>query len=291
MTTYQIENDSMIATFTEKGAECCRLYNKDTKIDYLWDADENYWGRHAPILFPIIGKLKDNTYQYQHHTYTLNGHGFARDKVFRLFRQDEDMISFVLEDDDDTYAHYPFHFRLKVTYKLEKTKMHVYYQVDNIDNKPLYFSVGGHPAFNVPLQHGEWRDYRLTIKPNAQQLRYYVSGTLIDGQHSIKETLPFDWRLDHRAFERDAMIYETPGDTSVILSNIHDDHGVTVHYNDIPYVGIWSPYPTEAPFICIEPWWGMADTLDADGDITHKKGIITLSPDDYWSGTYSIECY
>lgn len=291
MANYVIENDVMRAEFTDKGAECCRLYNKETKLEYLWDADPKFWGRHAPVLFPIVGKLKDNHYQYNGQTYELSGHGFARDMTFDLFKQEEDMISFLLTDNDETYQHYPFHFRLKVTYQLKDTKLHVFYQVENLDNKEIYFSIGGHPAFNVPLKEGTWQDYRLTIKPISQQCRYYVDGVLIDDNQTIKEELPFDWRLTHDLFKNDALIYETPGDTTITLSNRLDKHGVTVEYQHVPYVGIWSPYQTEAPFVCIEPWWGMADTTSTDGKIEHKKGIIKLDVNDYWSGTYSIDCY
>lgn len=286
---YTIENERLIATFDTKGAECTRLYDKTTHVNYLWNGDERYWGRHAPVLFPIVGKLKENKYQYQGKIYELSGHGFARDKEFSLFRQSETMISFVLEADEATKRVYPFDFRLKITYTLSETTLTVAYQVDNLsESSPLYFSIGGHPAFNIPLQAGNFEDYRLTIKTEANSKRYYVAGVLIDEAQTEDAELPFHKKMTHDLFKNDALIYQTKGKTEVTLSNVVDDASITLHYQDIPYVGIWSPYPTKAPFICLEPWWGMADTTQSTQQLEEKKGIMCVKANDFWRNEYAI---
>lgn len=288
---YRIENDTMIAEFSTKGAECHRLYNKKTNIDYLWSGNEQFWARHAPILFPIIGRLKHNTYIFDEKSYEMNAHGFARDSIFTVFRQTKTMISFVLKSDEKTKENYPFDFSLKITYTLVDNELNVSYQVDNHGPQPMYFNIGGHPGFNIPYNGGDFSDYRLTMKTETPCSRYFVSEDGLIQTDPVLTDAPFDLRLTHDLFEHDALIYQTEGETSIYLHHIHDKHYIELYYDHIPFVGIWSPYPKRAPFVCIEPWFGMADKEDTTGNFIHKAAIQKVDSHDYWRCQYTIKCY
>ena len=288
---YRIENDELIAEFKSLGAECQRLYSKKTKTEFLWSGDKAYWRRHAPILFPIIGRLKENVYHYEGKTYSMSSHGFARDSEFEVFAQSKEMISFVLKANEETKKVYPFDFALKITYRLVASKLEVSMQVDNMGTSNLYFNIGGHPGFSIPYHGGQFEDYRLTIKSEEPANRYFVTKEGFIASQSKEEELPFDLQLTHDLFAHDALIYRTTGATKIYLHHCNDSRYIEVGYDKLPFVGIWSPYPKKSPFVCIEPWVGMADTEDSDGQLCHKVAIQKVAPNDYWRKQYYIQIH
>lgn len=290
---YKIENDYLLAEFNTLGAECTRIYDKENEIEYLWHADAKYWGRHAPVLFPIVGKLKDNAYFYEENKYQLSQHGFARDKEFTLFRQEQKMISFYLESDEETLAKYPFKFRLKITYTLSNRSLDVSYQIDNLsDDSVLYASVGGHPAFNIPfLPNTNFEDYRLTIKNPAQELELFpLEGPHVNQEKACLVKKPFNEQLTHDLFKNDALIYATDGPTEIEL--YHKDYPqkkIVLAYNHFDFIGIWSPYPKEAPFVCLEPWLGIADVIKTNQKLEEKFKIKKIVANDFYRAHYSLK--
>lgn len=285
---YTLKNSQVTVQVDTFGAEMHSIEHEG--MEYLWQADPKFWGRHAPVLFPIVGKLKNGSYRYADKTYQMSGHGFARDNEFELIRATQDELVFELHENEDSLNHYPFHFNFRVSYKLSANKIRVRYDVKNEDEKFMSFGVGAHPAFNVPLENGKFEDYQLTIKPDVARTFIPLdvpTGTIkVDERKEVTvSTLP----LTRALFEQDALVYSSSDEMSVSLTNSIDDHGVTVSWKDMPYFGLWSPYPSEAPFVCIEPWCGIADDQNTDGDLITKFGINELAPDGKFSCEYTIE--
>ena len=151
--SWTIENDKVKATINTKGGELASLILKETEVEYIWQADPEFWGRHAPVLFPIVGKLIDNTYTYEGKSYTMGQHGFARDKEFFLIEQTESLIKVGLKSDDSTREVYPFDFELILSFELNEDNLICGYNVKNTSEDVMYFGIGGHPAFNIPLDN------------------------------------------------------------------------------------------------------------------------------------------
>lgn len=289
MTTLQIENQELIATFDEKGAELISLKAKETGLEYIWHGDPTFWGRHAPVLFPIVGRLKEDQYKYKGQTYPMSQHGFARDQVFEIAEHTKERIAFRLMSSADTKAIYPFDFELILSYELTVSGLMVYYQVNNPGTESLYFAIGGHPAFNVPLEEGlDFEDYYLHFSPQKSRAKIPLKGAYIQLAEKTLGQTNIDMQLSRSLFEHDAMIYETKGLNSISIQSDKSPHSVTLTYNDMPYVGIWSPYPQAAPFVCIEPWCGIADTVDASGELTEKYGINCLAAQETFKQKYCI---
>lgn len=287
MTTVNLSNDVLNIAIQKFGAELHAI-QKDG-IEYLWQGNPDFWARQAPILFPIVGKLKNGTYTFENETFKLGGHGFARDQAFELIEKDADKVVFELRANRETLAVYPFEFRLRVTYVLKGHDLTVKWEVKNLDEKDLYFGIGAHPAFNVPLENGSFEDYQLSISPAKS--RQFIplnpeTGVLDLTQKAVLNQSQFNLRRD--LFKQDALIFETPEATEVLLSNTKDDRSVKIAWDNMPFVGLWSPYPADAPFVCIEPWCGIADDANTDGDLTTKYGINTLAHGKKFKASYTI---
>ncbi|KAF1298044.1 aldose epimerase [Enterococcus sp. JM4C] len=287
--TVTIENAQLIATIAESGAELISLKSKETGIEYIWQGDPQFWGRHAPVLFPFVGKLKEDSYTYQGKTYSMGQHGFARDMDFTVLNQGAESVSLSLKSTEETRKNYPFDFELVITYELGGEGITTHYQVENTGKEEMFFAIGGHPAFNVPLEEGlTFEDYYMAFSPQKSRLRLPLAGPFIDfDQRTIGQTNT-NLALNHQLFEQDALIYETKGLNAYSIRSEKSCHSVTLSYKDMPYVGIWSPYPKEAPFVCIEPWCGVADTLSTTGNLIEKFGINQLAANELFKTKYSI---
>lgn len=286
----QLKNDQLEVSFDSLGAELQSI--KKDGLEYLWQADKAFWARHAPILFPIVGKLKNGHYHVgeDETSYEMGGHGFARDSEFALIHEDHNDLAFELSSNETTKVNYPFDFDLKVSYHLKENQLKIRYQVENNDEKTMYFGVGAHPAFNVPIDKGSFEDYMLTIFPLEERIFIPLdapSGMIqLDGRKEVQvHQLP----LQRELFKGDALVYSSSPEMEVTLTNHLDSHSVKMSWEGMPYFGLWSPYPAEAPFVCIEPWCGIADDGNTDGDLTNKFGINSLEPAETFSCEYTIE--
>jgi galactose mutarotase-like enzyme len=285
-----LENQQLQITVDSHGAELHHIVKGG--VEYLWQADKAYWARHAPVLFPIVGKLKNGSYHIgeDETEYKMGGHGFARDNEFELIRAEEDELVYELTQNEDTLNKYPYYFSFKITYKLIGNKVRVRYHVKNEDEKIMYFGVGAHPAFNVPLAQGSYEDYTLTINPLEDRTFIPLdppTGLLsMDDKEEVQvHSIP----LTHDLFKNDALVYTSSPETEVTLTNSLDDRSVSVTWKDMPFFGLWSPYPAEAPFVCIEPWCGVTDDDGTDGDISTKFGINELEPEGRFECEFTIE--
>lgn len=284
-----IENNQLIAIIAEHGAELQSLKSKENGIEYIWNGNPEYWGKHAPVLFPIIGALKNDEYRYRGKTYTMSKHGFARDLDFDVLDQEEDKVSFILSSTPETKKNYPFDFALIIHYELGGEGLTIRYEVQNKGEDEMFFSIGGHPAFNVPLEEGlSFEDYYLAFSPRKSRLILPLNGLYIDMDQRTLGQTNTNLALKHEMFSNDAVIYETKGLNAISICSEKSAHSVTLTYKDMPYVGIWSPYPKESPFVCIEPWVGIADTMDASGELVEKLGIQQLAAHEIFQTKYAI---
>lgn len=277
MALVQLSNEFLEVAIHPLGAELQFLRHKGNGIQYLWHGDPAYWGKHSPILFPVVGGLKDQQYRYQNKVYAMGRHGFARERTFTRVNQSSDNeVIFTLTADESSLAVYPFRFVLDMVYTLQDDSLTVTYRVHNVDDKPMYFSIGAHPAFAVPFVPGSrFEDYYLRFAETENTGIWPLSD---DG---LLKTAPIPFlqhtqelALNKSLFVKDALVFKTLRSTSMSLLHRNSEHGLTMEYNGFPYMGIWST--KQADFVCIEPWCGIADSTDASGDITQKEGIQQL---------------
>lgn len=282
-----LENDIVIAKIVNQGAELISVIYKKTGVEYIWQADPKHWARHAPILFPFVGKLKEDQYRYQGNSYKMGQHGFARDQHFTVVRQDQTTVALMLKSDEKSRAVYPFDFELMLTYTLSENTISVSYQVTNSAEGPLYFSIGGHPAFNCPLVPGKERsDYHLRFDQVEATEVHYLTDGLFAGP--IEPFTGDVLTLPENRFDRDALVFKSLRSNSVSLMDNEHKQWLTFNFEGFPYLGIWSKSRT-SPFVCIEPWYGIADQADHDGDITKKEGIMKLEGSGQFECSYTLE--
>ncbi len=286
-----LANDHCRATFAAHGAELTSLATPATGLEYVWPADPAVWGRHAPVLFPIVGRLPDDTYLHQGRPYRLGQHGFARDQEFIVLRHTADELACRLTDSAETRAVYPFAFELTITYTLRGSVLAVRWDVRNPADAPedLLFSIGAHPAFRCPLRPGErFEDYYFEFDHPVTLDRHLLRGGLRTGETAPvlrrATTLPLTYEL----FADDALVFEHYDFTRLALRTHGAPHFVQLRFDGFPYLGLWTKGPGAA-FVCIEPWHGVASPVGPPQELRDKEGILTLGPGQAFAATYSIE--
>lgn len=268
MAIFTIENNYLKASLNPFGAELQSLIKKQNQEELIWQADENYWPRHAPILFPIVGRLIDNTYEYQGAKYQMNQHGFARDSVFQVEKHTQTEIVFLLVENTTTLAQFPFKFEFRISYFLENDTLTQFFSITNTDNKTMYCSFGGHPAFNANPISG----FQIKFDPvQSNQKCYLLKNGCINTRAKAFEMDKIV--LNESLFDADALIFENTDNMVITLMN-KSTPIVAIATCDMPYLGIWSK--PKAPFVCIEPWQGWADLDTHKGDIKLKSGIVAI---------------
>lgn len=291
---YNIENDYFKVEISTKGAELQSVFSKQLGVELLWQGDVNFWGKRSPVLFPIVGGLKNGTYEYEGKKYQLPRHGFARDLEFEFLPTNpmlkETMASFVLRSNANTYQNYPFDFEFEVMYTLLEDSLMMNFKVQNTNSQmPLYVSYGAHPAFNVPIfPNTNFEDYSLVFNKNEKAGIYPLT---TEGLIK-KNELPFFKRnnkikLSKELFYNDALVFKNlQSDRIKVLHNNTKAGFEFLFVGDFKYFGIWSA--KDAPFVCLEPWAGIADTEKSNGKIINKEGIIELIPGKQSSAMWSI---
>ncbi len=273
-----LENDILKIAVDTHGAELSSIYRKDERREMLWQGDPEYWGRKSPVLFPVVGKYRDCKTTYNGVEYTLGQHGFARDSEFTLLEKTENKISFELTSSEETLKKYPFKFRLICSFELANDKIIVGWNVENIDDKTIYFSIGAHPAFYC--NKGE-----TVLTMNGENIKYNLLNA--DGLYTAqKYDVANSFVLHDKIFDNDALVIENSGVNEISLIN-NDKKYLTVKF-DAEVFGIWSPAKKNAPFVCIEPWYGRCDAEDFEGDITQREWGNTLAVGEKWYKEYEI---
>ncbi|EAC2769659.1 aldose 1-epimerase family protein [Listeria monocytogenes] len=285
----KLENEVLLVEMKTAGAELTRIFHKDTGLEYLWNADSKFWGRHSPVLFPTVGRLVEDTYLVDGKLYHLGQHGFARDRDFQVIEQTEKSVRFELDADEDSLAVYPYKFKLSIIYTIEKNTVAVSYEVENTDNKRIYFSIGAHPAFNLPLTDGTtFEDYYLDFgtEENLETLCLegpYRSGEIKKVVDKPAQYLPLSYDL----FKNDALIFEALKQKEMTIKSDKTPHFVKVSFPEFPFVGVWTAKPG-TPFLCIEPWYGIADGAGESVELRDKAGIEHLEPEAVFASEYEI---
>lgn len=287
--TITLHNALLSVRIHRKGAELCSVQHSNG-LQYMWQAGKE-WPKHSPVLFPIVGTLVNNSFLYEGKSYSLPRHGFARDMEFTPTRLSETMVKFTLCSNTKTLEEYPFPFRLHLQYELHEDTISCNYEVENTGDSDMYFSIGGHPAFAVPLQAGEqYSDYQLRFSKTEPLLRWKLDNGLL-GNDTIPvagqagNTLP----LHPALFYEDAIVLKGLKSETVSLVNADATHGIHFRIAEFPHLGIWGA--KDAPFVCIEPWCGHADPVNHTQDITKKPGIEQLSAGGFWQRSWAARFF
>lgn len=284
-----LENEFLTIKAKCEGAELISIFSKKDNMEYLWQGDTNYWRFHAPICFPIIGSLVEDTCFVDSSPYNMTVHGFARDMNFDIYKQESDSVSFILKSNDETLKKYPYKFSLIINYKLINNKLTVSYEVKNDDNKEIYFSIGAHTAFNCPLNPDlKLEDYYLSFKDEEKVEPFLLSGGFLLNKKKVLYEKTNKIHVSKELFQNDVIILENLKNKEITIGTDKNDHYVTVSFKDFPYFAIWSK-PTGAPFICIEPWFGLPDVAGQSIELKNKKAIQRLGGKEVFKCSYEIK--
>jgi galactose mutarotase-like enzyme len=288
---FQLENETLRVVIDAKGAELKSIFHKEFALEYMWNADPKYWAKSSPVLFPIVGALKTNTYFYNGKSYTLPRHGFARDKTFEVTAQQADAITFSIKSDAETLPVYPFPFALSIHYKLANDSLTVTYEVMNTGKGDMFFSIGAHPAFKVPLVQGTaYDDYKLIFEKAETAPRWPISKEgLIEREPEPLLDNTNELPLTKDLFGKDALVFKHLQSQAVRLQSDKTTHGLQFSFPNFPYLGLWAA--PGADFVCIEPWCGIADSVDTDQQLEHKEGMIHLEPATAFSVQWHAQFY
>lgn len=276
-----INSNKYSASIKSEGAELFEF--KKDNINYIWIIDENYWDKTSPVLFPIVGRLKNDSYTLNGKEYNLPRHGFARNFKFEVVEKFENSVVFSLNENEETLKVFPFEFELQIKYALENNKLTISYKVINHSNEKMPFNIGAHPAFSIP---SNFEEYSLLFEREEVLESHHLENELFNGKsiqiNSEKEKISLNYSL----FEKDALVFKhiKSNEISVLKSN---NPYIKVNFEGFPFLGIWTK--PNAPFICIEPWTGHADMYNATGNIFEKESIQTLEPKETFKCSFRIE--
>ncbi|MBF9141371.1 aldose epimerase family protein [Hymenobacter properus] len=287
---YTLENSTCRASFAAHGAELTSLVTRADNLEYVWPGDPAVWARHAPVLFPLVGRLPDDVYHYEGRDYKLPQHGFARDQEFAVLRHDATELVFRLQHDETTQAIFPFAFELTITYTLREAQLTVRWDVRNpAANQPLLFSIGGHPAVRCPLLPGEaFEDYYFEFDHPVTLERHLLRGGLLTGATAPVLNHAQELPLSYELFADDALVFKHYDFTNLTLRTRKSAHFVRFRFDGFPYLGLWTKGPG-AGFVCVEPWHGVASPTGEPGELRDKEGIMTLEPGQVFTAAFSIE--
>lgn len=288
-----LENDRIRIGVAEHGAELCSIYDKKRGHEVVWQADPAYWNRHAPVLFPFVGKVSGGVYRFHDTEYPMGQHGFARDMEFALEEVTDDSVRFALESDKETLRRYPFRFKLAITHRIEGNKVFVEWEVTNPSREEnLYFSIGGHPAFNCPADEGQRKDQYYIWFGGKDTLTYIMLDPVAEaadakkpGTLTLKDSMmPVTMDL----FDNDAFIFDGGQIEKIALCYPDKTPYVTIECKGFPSFGVWSKPHSDAPYICLEPWIGRVDNKGFTGELPEKFGEQCLAPGGTFKAVYSI---
>ena len=280
--TTTISNSNVTAQIKHLGAELFSLKSNQNK-EYIWEGNPVFWGKHSPILFPIVGSLKNNNYQYDEKEYRLSRHGFAREMKFELIEKTEESATFSLVSTNDTKKVYPFDFELQICYSLEENTLNINYKVINKNDFEMPFSIGAHPAFAL---NGDFENYSLEFQQDEILEYYLLEKELISNNSNEIFLKNRQLSLNYKLFENDALVFKRLESKSItILQNANPI--LKVNFSNFPNLGIWTVQ--NAPFLCIEPWFGYSDTLNEYEKFSKKEGIQLLKKNEIFNSNFNIE--
>ncbi len=287
----RISNGLLTVSVKHKGAELESLFSHATNIDYMWGADAAFWGKSSPVLFPIVGALKDGSFTYEGKSFHLSRHGFARDREFLLEVQEPHRLVFLLKSDEASLKFYPFSFEFRIIYTLDQFALSVSYDVGNLTDGPMFFSVGAHPAFKVPLTNlTSYEDYFLKFGKKETKERWSVTSEGLIDKISYpflndEDVLP----LTRELFYNDALVFKGLESNTISIRSHKHTNGIDFSFTGFPFFGIWAA--PDADFVCLEPWCGIADSVTHNGLLEEKEGMVQLTPGATWQRGWEVKCY
>lgn len=286
---YFLENDNLKISADTHGAELHSIRGKKQDTEFLWSGDERFWKYHAPHLFPIIGKVIDSKYKVEGKTYEIPAHGIARISDFMFVGSTENSLTFELKYSEELLKVYPYKFSLQVKYILEGSSVITEYKVINLDDKNIYFSIGGHPAFMCPIDKNDkledcYLEFNKIEKTEAMLINkdVYIS---YNRKEYLNNTniLP----LSKELFEKGLFIFDRLKSDKIAIKSKNNNKFLCVEFKGFPYVGMWSR-ETGSPFICIEPWFGHPDYEDFMGEFKDKEGCIKVKINESFNCSYKF---
>lgn len=294
MGIHTIENEQLKVVIADHGAELVSIFDKEKKRELIWQADPAYWGRHAPVLFPNVGQYYEKHFTWQGKEYIEGQHGFARDMEFACVAENAAAVTHRLTSDEDTRKRYPFDFSLEITHCLEGNRVNVQWKVVNQGQTSMYFTIGGHPAFNLPIEEGtDFEDYFLLFEKGKTELQYILIDTDFGTANpDVIYTMPLQeqkYRLQKNMFDRDALIFDHGQITYAGLALPDGKPYIAISCEGFSNFGIWSK--PGAPYVCLEPWCGRTDNTGFQDEISQKQGIIALDGGKTFEKSYDIIVY
>lgn len=287
---YTIKNDKIEVSVEDLGAQM-RSIKDATGKEYLWQGDEKYWNDSAPNLFPYIARLTEGKYILKGRTYEMPKHGFLRNSVLKLKEKTQTKMVFSLTDSEETYKMYPYHFEIKVKYELFENELKVSYNVANKDKKVMYFGVGGHPGFQVPVEKElSFEDYFIEFAKGTDVKRVGMSeDCFVTGKD---EAFPLEENrrlyLHHNLFDDDAIILKD-APSKVVLASEKGSARIEMETSHLEYLGIWHKPASDAPYVCIEPWSSLPSKKDIIEDLEKQDNLVSLKPDGYYTGFFKVK--
>jgi galactose mutarotase-like enzyme len=286
----QLSNDLISASIHPDGAELRSLVHLGNGRQYLWKGDPAFWGKFSPVLFPIVGTLKDNKYVHLGQEYSLWRHGFAREKTFSVEQLSSSEARFSLADDETTRKVFPFAFRLHLNYRLYGPRLILTYTVENPGSGDLYFCLGAHPAFAVPNAPDlAYDDYYLEFSEPETAGRWELEGGLLKAEPTPYLDAKIRIPLSKELFSKDAIVLKGLRSQTLVLASAKDPHGLCFGIEGWPHLGLWAA--PGADFVCIEPWQGHADHVNDGPELRHKEGVVRLNPGGSWSKSWWVELF
>lgn len=290
MNSFSIQNEHIKVNINKKGAEMSSLLSLASNQEYLWQADPKFWGRHAPVLFPIVGQVQDGKYKIDNETFELSQHGFARDTEFELLSGSGNKLVFMMAWTPETLKKYPYKFELQISYEVVGARVNVGYRVINRDEQKIWFSIGAHPAFNCPQQPNQsFDDFSLVFEKAETIDKLNFDQGLLSGTSSPYFEKGQKLNLRYNEFDEDAIIFEGLKSTYVDMKSDATKEYMRFYFKNFPFFAIWSPPGKNAPFVCLEPWYGITDTRNANLDYREKKGIQSLEVGEEFYTEYGME--
>ncbi|MGL5150175.1 MAG: aldose 1-epimerase family protein [Clostridium sp.] len=287
---YTLENDNIKISAHTHGGELHSLINKNSNTEYLWNGDASFWKYHAPILFPIVGKVNNGKYTIDGKTFELPQHGLARVREFTMIEKSNNSISFELLWNKESLLVYPYKFSLVINYTLVDDGVKITYKVKNIDDKEIFFSIGAHPAFMCPLADNETQeDYYFEFnnkETTSIMLLDTATGLFSHNRADFfnnENIIPITKNL----FKNDALIFDSLQSNKVSIKSKNHTKSLTMDFSGFPYMALWSQ-PTGAPFVCLEPWFGHADYCDFNDDFRNKEGVESLKVNEEFTCSYTV---
>lgn len=290
MEIYQIVNEQFEVSITAIGAEICSFKSKKTGKEFMWQGNPQIWRSHAPVLFPIVGGLKNNQFTYKGKSYSMPRHGFIRkNEDLQIVEKYSHKITLELQSNSKIREQYPFEFIFQISFAIENNKLTITHHIFNTDQKRLYFSLGAHPAFNCPWNEDEiYEDYFLEFDQTEYSITWNLNTSgLIASEGDVVMNNSQKLPLHRDLFQKDALIFKTLKSRKVSLVNSNTHEKINVYFDHFNSLGLWAK--PGAPFVCIEPWLGYADAENHDSQLINKEGILTLESGKDFSASYFIE--